>query len=510
MAEPPSGGRDASESATARFAGLLAVAVMLLTAPRLYFHELWRDEAWLYMVVGDSGSPAAMAANLARNGQGFFFPTLLLLAQAVWPSPRAMQLVNLVLTGCGAFAFARWAPFGRAERALAVLGYLGFYEYAVLSRHYAAGQFLLWLACAAALALVAAGGASPAAGRLALLGGALGLLCQTTVYGFILALAVLAGWLAGGAGGIAPRRLLPGAALFGAGALAGLFQLIPEPGTSFAPGWRFGWYPEILERVLQMPWRGIATWPRPGLHFWNSNLLDPWPVVEAGAGVALFAAFAWWLRKSRAGLVVWLVGGAGLAGFGYVKFVGVVRHDGHWWLLLAAALWLSGGLPQGRAGRLAFTLLLGANALVALYASWMDLRHPFSNAAAAAALIRERGYDRLPLLGYREPPAAPVALALGRPLFFPSRGIYARYPDWGPEMHEMEDPELRCAARAFAAAEGSDIVIVRNGLLPPWPEVEELAAITGAIQATEDYHLYRLNRALLAATAAEAACQGRN
>ncbi len=50
------------------------------------------------------------------------------------------------------------------------------------------------------------------------------------------------------------------------------------------------------------------------------------------------------------------------------------------------------------------------------------------------------------------------------------------------------------------------MVIVRNGLLPAWEEIAEVGAVTGAIQATEDYHLYRLFHARLPATAAAAAC----
>src|SRR6185369_12115065 len=104
-------------------------------------------------------------------------------------------------------------------------------------RHYVAGALLVWLACAAAR------GRRPALA----LGVTLGLLCQTTVYGYILALAIVCGWLL-------DRRLrrdelppLPkaeaaaGLALGWAGAVAGLLQLIPAPGTSFAPAWRFGW-----------------------------------------------------------------------------------------------------------------------------------------------------------------------------------------------------------------------------------------------------------------------------
>ena len=54
-----------SEESTAerlRFAGLVAAIFVLLTVPRLLLHELWRDEAWLWLVVTESRSPADLFA----------------------------------------------------------------------------------------------------------------------------------------------------------------------------------------------------------------------------------------------------------------------------------------------------------------------------------------------------------------------------------------------------------------------------------------------------------------
>lgn len=504
----------------ARFAAVAAVFFALATVPRLLTHELWRDEAWLWLVVGESQSLPALFASLARSGQGYLFPWLCYLARGLQASPLAMQCVHLVLAVAGVYVFTRWAPLSRVQRALFVLGYLPFYEYAVISRHYVAGALLLWLACAAARSR------RPALG----LGAALGLLCQTTVYGFLLAVAVAAGWLCDlrlrqrpGAAPLASpaagsrREIVVGLLLAVAGGIAGLVQLVPAPGTSFAEPWRFGWQPEVALRVLQMPWRAFALVPRFGLHFWNSNLLDAWPALQAAAGAAVLLAVTAFLWPRKAALATWLVGAAGLAAFGYVKYVGVLRHDGHWWLLFAAALWLGGGLPsqppasggspRRRDGRAtALGVVLALHAAVGAYASWMDLAHPFSNGARTAAEIRRLGWDELPLLGYREPPAAAVALALGRPLFAPSRGLFTTHPDWGPEQRDLSPHELRCAARAFAARERRDIGLVINSELPPWEEVEPAGEIVGAIQASEDYHLYRLRHASLASTSAAAAC----
>lgn len=487
-----------------RFAWIVTALFVLLTVPRLLLHELWRDEAWLWLVATESRPVADLFGPLGRSGQGYLFPLLCFLVRQVSPSPLAMQGLHLVLAAAVAFVFARWAPLERRERALFVFGYFPFYEYAVISRHYVAGALLAWLACAAAR------GRRPALA----LGVAFGLLCQTTVYGYVLALAIACGWWL-------DRRLrrdetvrIPrgeaaaGIGLALAGAAAGIVQLIPEAGTSFAPGWRLGWDPAHAVKVLATPWNAFMPLPRPGLHFWNSNLLGGWPGLQAVAGLLtlVLAASLLWRRKTA--LAIFCFGGAAFLAFSYVKLAGELRHQGHWWLLFVAALWLGGGLDfQGRSWRArVFLALLIVHCGAGIYASWMDLRHPFSNGFATAELIREQGLDRYPLLGHREPPAATVALALGRPLYSPSRELFVTYPDWGPEQREMSDPEVRCAARELARREGRDIVLVINRELPPWEELDAAGSRAGAIVRTEDYHLYWLRHGRLDETARAVQC----
>jgi len=490
-----------------RLAVIAAAAFLVLTAPRLLLHELWRDEAWLWLVVTESRSLAELFAPLGRSGQGYLFPVLCFLARQVSASPRAMQVLHNLLAAAATFVFVRWAPFPRRERLLFALGYFPFYEYAVISRHYVLGALLVWSACAAARSR------RPALA----LGAALGLLCQTTVYGYILAIALACGWLLdrrlrhGEAAPLRPAEAAGGIALALAGAAAGLVQLIPRSGTSFAPAWRFGWDAAHAARVLAMPWRGFVPLPRPGLHFWNTNLLDPWLGMAAPAGLLTLALAVVFLWRWRVALVIFCLGGAGLLAFGYVKLIGELRHLGHWWLLFVAALWLSGGARDLRDDRRswrarAFLILLVLQCGAGLYASWMDLRHPFSNGTAAAELIRAEGLDRHPLLGYREPPAATVALALGRPLYSPSRRVFTTHPDWGPEQRELGAQEVRCAARDLAQKEGEDVVLVVNRELPPWPELDAAGATRGAIVATEDYHLYWLRYGRLDTTASSAGC----
>jgi hypothetical protein len=194
--------------------------------------------------------------------------------------------------------------------------------------------------------------------------------------------------------------------------------------------------------------------------------------------------------------------------FAYAFLPGQVRHQGQLWILFAAALWLGGGMGFESATWRSRTLiaLLLVHCLAGAFASWMDLRHPFSNGAAGADLIRRLGLEREPLLGHREPPAATVAMYLGQPLYSPSRRVFTTHPDWGPTQREMSDDELRCAARDFARGQGRDVVLVMSHELPPWGELSPAGATSGAIAPGEDYALYRLSIASLATTAAAARC----
>jgi hypothetical protein len=496
------GGEPDTPAARWLFPASLTAVFILLTLPRLLAHELWRDEAWLWLVVSESKSLSDLFAALARSGQGYLFPLLCYGVRQAFSSPIGLQGLQLAVASAGVWVFARHAPFSRAVKVVLLLGYFPFYEYAVLSRHYALGMLLLWVACAAARR----------AGRELVLGAALALLCQTTVYGYIVALAVAAGWWSASRGRGTNRASgrVAGMALAAAGAALGLAQLVPKAGTSFAPGWHLVWEAPRAQATLRLPWRALVPLPPLRTQFWNVNGLDSWPLLESFLGVAvLILAFAvLWPR--RAALVTFAVGSSGLLAFSYLKLLGALRHQGHFWLLLIASLWLAGGWPESpprRSWRSAVLVGLAVCQVgAALFASLVDWREPFSNGPAAAAILRRAGLEDELLLGHREPPAASVALALGRPLYAPSRRVFTTHPDWGPEQREMADPELRCVTRALAGERKRDVVLVLNHALADWPEVDAIGAAEGAIAPSEDFWIYRLRSARLSETRSVAAC----
>jgi hypothetical protein len=67
--------------------------------------------------------------------------------------------------------------------------------------------------------------------------------------------------------------------------------------------------------TLQAPWHAVFLLPRPQLEFWNSNMLAPWPLWQAVAGVAALALVIIILWPRKLALAVFGVGGLGLLSF---------------------------------------------------------------------------------------------------------------------------------------------------------------------------------------------------
>ena len=72
------------------------------------------------------------------------------------------------------------------------------------------------------------------------------------------------------------------------------------------------WEPIAAIRPAMMGWRALVPVPRLDLHFWNSNVLDPWPSLEVAAGVLTLGLGFALLWRSRRAVVTFAVGAAGL------------------------------------------------------------------------------------------------------------------------------------------------------------------------------------------------------
>ncbi len=484
------------------FSNLAALggALLLLVAhlARAPFHEWWRDEWQTWLTVSASADLSQLLWNTRFDGHPVFWPWLVWLAWRVLPEPWMMQGLHAAIAAAWSFTVLRWAPFPRWASVLVVLGYFPFFEYAVINRNYALGGLLASTACVLM---------TSARFRPLLFGTVLGLLAWTSVFGVLLSLSLLLVLGAEAAFGArlpalreVPRRRILAALALGV-ALTGLAILdgLPAAGTGFATGWRTGWDARQAAITARGIFRAFLPVPAPGIHFWNSNWLDGHGRVQPILGITIVGLIWAALRGRPRARLLWITGVAALGGFGYVKGPAFMRHCGFYVLCALCAGWLAAARsegepparPAGWRGPLT-AAVLGLHAVVALYASWMDLRHPFSANAAAAAWIASEGLEKLPIVADKDTRVSPLAGLLEKPLF------YVRGRRWGTfvifdQLH-ARDPtaeEVRACVEQVAAETGGPVLVVLSDPLrvvpPGWRRV---AAFGESVVADESYVIY--------------------
>jgi len=419
-----------------------------------------------------------------------------------------MQLLHAAIATVGIYVFARFAPFSRVQRVLFAFGYFPLFEYGVISREYVLGAVLLFAFCAAyarranlvVLALIAA------------------MLGQTSAYGLMLSLALaatalVARVLPSGMDGYAMRRrdrpaagIAAFAIVFGSAALC-VLQLMPPADSGTVVGWQFN--NPLTSFPLSIVWRALIPVPPIDPEFWNRNVMGTNKRVGPLA-LLLFFAIVWMLRKHRLALLLFAVGSLGLLTFGFVKFYGSIRHHGHIYLLLIAALWIGAAQPWrergsdravadaeprglGKGLHIAFTGLLVVHVIAALVAVSIDWLRPFSQSKATAQFIRDNELTATFLIGERDTCTAPIAAYLNRKLYFPRGDRVGSFIVYDQRRLIPLSGDLVDLCSAKARDLGSDVVLISTSPLKDNPPgVRRIGAFQGSIVGDESFFLYRI------------------
>jgi hypothetical protein len=241
-----------------RFANWLAFAFFVVVALTMLRHEMWRDELEAFWRRATALPPLMSSATRATTGT---------------PSPGTCcctrrRTSHTTRAGCNCCTRAsrrsartcwRASPRSRGlQRALLCFGYFPLFEYGVISREYVLGVVMLFAFCAAY-------GAGAGVVVLALLAG---LLAQTSAYGLMISMALVAA--------VAVVRLLPRSMgvplmhgrdghatwiallIYVASVGLGVVQLIPPTDTGTVVGWGL---PSWNMFPLVIIWRAIVPVP---------------------------------------------------------------------------------------------------------------------------------------------------------------------------------------------------------------------------------------------------------
>ncbi len=460
-------------------------------------HGMWRDEVnpWLYGLY--SASPIDLYVNCRSESHPMAWFLLSWVVAQLTKEAIGIQILNLIcmIAGMGLIFFK--SRFTLLEKILLSLSYLLFFEYGVISRCYSL----------AFLAIALFSCARKAWWKYLWLG----LLANTSFYGWIIALPLAAELLLSEWRG---RRLLESIRDFGLYALfalVGVVSVIPTSDKHYGADWFFGWDSARLGSVLQVfdltffP----VTLPRlqDSLKEYLGKLFSGyWPPqfysLSAGGLIAVavlilvLLGFLLWPNLKK--IAVIYSGTLGVLAFSYCVHFSYIRHSGHLFLLLLACVWSTGRL--GGVGRKIWIGILLVSAFGGVQSLFEPIRsQPFSQARNAGAFLLEQHLTDYPILGAADYVAMPVVGYAKVPIFMPSYGRYVTFMVDSLERNvAMSKEELSESIEKFVASNlPRPTVLLLNEPIEsivssPKFKPQFLASFTGSYVG-EDYFIYLAN-----------------
>ena len=474
-----------------------------------FHHEMWRDEMGPWLIARDSHSLPDIFHNIRYDGHPSLWYLLLYPLTFFTTNPESSQWLNLTIAAGAVFLIARSAPCSRWLKCALVLGYFPVYEYGAIARNYSLGLLALVAFCALF---------PQRRQRPVLLGALLLIAANSSMLACLLAITALF-MLAVEAIVLKPAAAEVGSCWSGFGLAAtgivfAVWQMIPPRDSGYAMGWHFDFDPAKLMQVLKNMTAAYLPLPKPGPGFWETELLSALPLYRDLSWVlalALLLLISLALLRRPLALLYYLVGSLGLLSFFYVKHVGYLRHHGFLFICFATALWLAGTMKPVELSGLAdlvarrservlagiFPLILAVQLTGALIAAAGEYRYTFSAAKATAALIRERGLDKLPLVADLDVTGMPVVGYLNKSsAYYPCGDRFGSYVVW--DTARMQHSIIWGEPLQLATKSGSPAVLLVDDFVmkkfpPPAglrPNLQLVGCRTGEIMTDESYCVY--------------------
>jgi hypothetical protein len=481
-------------------------------------HEMWRDEIEIWMIATASSSLGELFHNIRTQPHPPLWYLVTWVLARFTSEPRAMQLLSLAVGTATVYLFARFAPLPRLHRVLFCFGYFPLFEYTLISRSYGLDLLLAVLFCV--LYRDRDGGRYPALAVTLVLMANVHLL--GTVIAGLLFLLLLADAIprsrAVRAGGRTRVSLAAAAAGIAFALGEGLLNL------SHMGGGHVRRATAVLDGLAESVSSLYYTYlPIPDVFersFWNTNLIERLPdrlaaPLAVTLSLALLAASAAALRRSRLLLSLYLGGVVVMLAVFTEKSSGYLRHFGHLGILFVALLWLSAtraARPRAVSGAGAVVLgaVLSLHLASAAFAYGVDFAYAFSASADASRFVagREDLSDAI-LVGSLDYTSQPFAAYLGKPVFYPDQRRFATFMEWGPERHVVRYKQVVADAAALARAHRKPVVLILDydprlkGVgascrVDDELELELLASFPCAVVSEESYWLALLRPAAAA------------
>jgi len=488
------------------FALGLTACFFLLELVNILHHAMWRDEMQVYTLSQHSHSLIEFLRLKRYEDIGhpdgwhlLFYPV-----SRFTSNPISLQLLHMTLATMTAYVIARYSPFSRLQKTLMVFGYFLFFEYATISHDYALGVFAVFAYCAVFRA-------GPRKNYL-LLAALCALMAESNVYALMLGLSFA---LAICFEAIRSRKPLGffrpnlwqarlGAALFGIVTLASVFRMRAPVDSGFVRPWHFPVDATGMGRTIAMMWKVFVPVPELTRQFWNTNIVSG-PLLSILSVAVLCVSILFFVRKPVI-LFTYCCGLGELLLFRHGRYAGFLRNDGHAFILFLACMWLAHQFPEDRLPfpklqgvaewfegyrRPVFLTLLIVQVVVAVIASAIAFKVPFSEAKVTAEFLQSKNMDQMFIIGEPDAPLATLSGYLHRDIFYLRGNRMGSYIVWdGERGMNPKQTALQLGAQK-AQEQRADVLVILNRPAPALDARDhEIASFTGSITGSEDYYIY--------------------
>ncbi|QLE54938.1 hypothetical protein [Nostoc sp. TCL26-01] len=317
---------------------LIIIIFSILGLIGILNHAMWRDELNPWLIVRDSQSFTDLIGNIRYEGHPILWYFSLAFLRRIIDNPVIMQLFHLAIAIASVAMFCLYSPFSHKQKFVFAFGFLPFYEYLVISRNYAFSLLFLFSFCTIF---------SSRKKNYVYLSLLLGLLANSNLYALFIATCLLTTLAVEFIFDSEHRQqyfsqsqkfdLLLSILIIVFSFFLAIYIMTPPIDSYLNGGLSDGW---SIKLDLHHLFRSL------GRVFGGYLLIVPshkrWLDLIICALIAIFIITLTAIKLCKKPLILffYILGTSLIFAFTYLRFTGVSRHFGHFYLVLIVALWL--------------------------------------------------------------------------------------------------------------------------------------------------------------------------
>ncbi|GAX34597.1 hypothetical protein [Nodularia sp. NIES-3585] len=437
---------------------LIIIIFSSLSLISILNHSMWRDELNPWLIVRDSESFRDLIANIHYEGHPVLWYFCLALLRTIADNPLIMQIFHWAMAIASIAIFCLYSPFNNRQKLIFSFGFFTFHEYLVISRNYAFSVLFIFTFCKLF---------SSRKTTYVYLAILLGLLANSNVYALLVSFSLLLTLLVEFYFDNKHRKqylsqskkydLFLSVGIIILCFVVSLYIIIPPADSYLHGGLDNGWMNQLDLRHF---FRSL------GRLFGSYFLIIPthkrWLDLIVCTVIILFIVALTIIKLSKKpfALFFYIIGNSVIMAFTYLRFLGVPRHFGHFYLILIAGLWL-GSQYQGSTflidkfslkrqtinwaekwQGIAFMLILYVQLFGGIYGFTKELIIPFSASHATAQYIQKFQFKDKFIVASRDANMAALSGYLNRKFYYPERQEMGSFTLFKAGRKGVEQPEI--------------------------------------------------------------------